>query len=248
MGSSLTYADLSLWQATCGEDLVARPALPGAIDVDVAIVGAGFTGLWTAYYLSELDPSLRIAVVEKHIAGFGASGRNGGWVSGLFPASRARLARLPGSSPAGAIALTSQLRATIDEIRRVSAEEGIDCDFTKGGTIVFARTASQLARARAEVEEARSWGDTEDDVRLLDAGESREWARAARRARGDVHAPLRSDPASHVGARARRSRRTSRRRPLRTDSSDRHRAAAGEHCRRRRHGRGRPAGHRGIHG
>ena len=175
----MTYADLSLWHATCGEDLVARPALAGDTDVDVAIVGAGFTGLWTAYYLNQLDPSLRIAIVERHIAGFGASGRNGGWVSGLFPASRSRLAQLPGSSRANAVALTTHLRATIDEIGRVVAAERIDCDFAKGGTIVFARTASQLSRARAEVAEARSWGDTEEDVRLLNAAESSEHARAA---------------------------------------------------------------------
>ena len=50
------------------------PPLPGNRDVDVAIVGAGFTGLWTAYYLAQADPGLRIAICEKEIAGFGASG------------------------------------------------------------------------------------------------------------------------------------------------------------------------------
>ncbi len=176
MGSSLTYADLSLWHATCGDDLLPRPALPGPRDVDVVIVGAGFTGLWTAYYLTELDPALRVAIVEKHIAGFGASGRNGGWVSGLFPASRAALAALPGSSRDGAIAMTSHLRDTIDEVGRVAAAEEIECSFTKGGTVVFARSASQVTRAREQVADARSWGDTDDDLRLLDAAETRRHA------------------------------------------------------------------------
>lgn len=188
MGSALTYADLSLWHATSGDDLLPRPPLPGPIDVDVAIVGAGFTGLWTAYYLAERDPSLRIAIVEKHIAGFGASGRNGGWVSDLFPASRAKLARLPGSSRTGAAATTSQLRATIDEIGRVAAAEGIDCSFRKGGNVVFARTASQLTRAHRQVVDARSWGDTEDDLRFLDAGESRQLAQMAG-AQGATYTP-----------------------------------------------------------
>src|SRR5688572_20303700 len=80
----MSFAD-SLWHETAGESFKARAPLPGDIDVDVAIVGAGYTGLWTAYYLHSIDPSLRIALVERKIAGFGASGRNGGWCSALFP-------------------------------------------------------------------------------------------------------------------------------------------------------------------
>ena len=175
----MRYTNLSLWHATCGEELLPRPALPGSVEVDVAVVGAGFTGLWTAYYLKQIDPSLRVAILESHIAGFGASGRNGGWVSALFPASRAKLASLPGSSRAGAVALTSHLRQTIDEIGRVADEEGIDCSYAKGGTIVFARSPSQVARARQQVDESRSWGDTEEDLRWLDTGEARQHGRAA---------------------------------------------------------------------
>jgi ribulose 1,5-bisphosphate synthetase/thiazole synthase len=53
----------SLWHETAGDAFAARPPLPGDIEADVAIVGAGYTGLWTAYYLRELDPGLRIAIV-----------------------------------------------------------------------------------------------------------------------------------------------------------------------------------------
>ncbi len=70
-----------------------RPALPGDRDADVCIVGAGYTGLWTAYYLKQADPSLRIVVLEARFAGFGASGRNGGWLSGLAPGHRGLLAK-----------------------------------------------------------------------------------------------------------------------------------------------------------
>jgi ribulose 1,5-bisphosphate synthetase/thiazole synthase len=72
------YGQVCYWLETCGEDLVPRPSLDGSTDVDVAILGAGFTGLWTAWYLLERDPSLSVAVVEQAIAGYGASGRNGG--------------------------------------------------------------------------------------------------------------------------------------------------------------------------
>ena len=48
----------------------------------MAIVGGGFTGLWTAYYLKRADPSLRVCVLEQEVCGYGASGRNGGWVCG----------------------------------------------------------------------------------------------------------------------------------------------------------------------
>ena len=71
-----------------------RPSLPGNRDADVCIVGAGYTGLWTAYYLNRADPSLRIVVLEARFAGVGASGRNGGWLSGLVPGARHRMAKL----------------------------------------------------------------------------------------------------------------------------------------------------------
>src|SRR3954453_17749000 len=70
-----------------GDLATRRPPLPGPAEADVAIVGGGFTGLWTAYHLARPDPGLRIVVLEREFAGFGASGRNGGWVSGLLPIS-----------------------------------------------------------------------------------------------------------------------------------------------------------------
>src|SRR4051794_9595594 len=135
--ATASYAGLSLWHETTPTDWTPRPALDGDVEADVAVVGAGYTGLWTAYYLAEADPSLRIVVVEAEVAGFGASGRNGGWCSALFPTSL------------GA-AQDAAMRASVDEVGRVSDAEGIDCHFAKGGTIVLARSRAQLARARAE--------------------------------------------------------------------------------------------------
>ena len=132
------------------------------------MVGAGLTGLWTAYYLLRADPSLRVLVLEAEVAGFGASGRNGGWCSALFPASLTTLAGLPGSSRTAALEQHAAMRATVDEVLEVVAHEGIDAQARKGGTITLARTRVQLRQAEAEVAEARAWGLGEDDIRLLD--------------------------------------------------------------------------------
>jgi glycine/D-amino acid oxidase-like deaminating enzyme len=165
------YRSLSFWHDTEPGPLDPRPALPGDRDVDVAIVGGGFTGLWTAAYLSVLDPALRIAVLEREIAGFGASGRNGGWCSALFPASIAKVARLYGREAARA--LNRAMYDTVDEIGKITGEWGIDCHYEKGGTVNLARTPVQLERADAEVREARSFGIGADDLVLLTADEAR---------------------------------------------------------------------------
>lgn len=146
------------------------------------MVGAGLTGLWTAHYLAEADPSLRIVVVEAETAGFGASGRNGGWCSALFPASLDSLARSAGRE--AALAQHRAMRATVDEVARAAAAEGIDAQVAKGGTVVLARGPAQLARARAEVAHARTWGRGEDDLALL----GREEATALLDATGTVGA------------------------------------------------------------
>jgi glycine/D-amino acid oxidase-like deaminating enzyme len=180
------YRHLSFWHETTPDDWTPRPALPGDRDADVAIVGAGFTGLWTALYLARLEPSLRIAVVEAETAGFGASGRNGGWASALFPSSLDSIAGR--STREGALALHHAMRDSVDELLRAADEEGIDAQAAKGGTIVLARSKAQWARARNEVAGARSWGLEEDDVRLLDATEATD-VLAGTRVRGATYTP-----------------------------------------------------------
>ena len=161
------YRSLSFWHDTVPGTLAAGDPLPGDTEADVAIVGAGFTGLWTAYYLAQRDPGLRIVVCEREIAGFGASGRNGGWCSALFPASLGKLARLANRD--AAIAMQRAMQETVDEVGRVAAAEGIDCHWAKGGTVMLARSPAQLERAKAEVDEAREFGFGEADLRVLDA-------------------------------------------------------------------------------
>ncbi len=134
----------------------------------MAIVGAGYTGLWTAYYLLGADPSLRVALVEQEIAGFGASGRNGGWCSALFPVSASRLASEHGRD--AAVAQYRAMRDSVAEVIRVAATERIEADTALGGTVVLARTEPQLRRARGEVDQAREFGI---DLELLDAESAR---------------------------------------------------------------------------
>ncbi len=153
------YRGLSLWFdqiAEAGDTLAPRSALDGNIEADVAIVGGGLTGLWTAWYLVERDPSLRIIVLEKEIAGFGASGRNGGWCSALFPRSTASLARTHGRE--AAIAQRRAMIDTVDEVGRAAGRAGVACDYVKGGTLLLARTPAQLAAARADIAAAAEFG------------------------------------------------------------------------------------------
>jgi glycine/D-amino acid oxidase-like deaminating enzyme len=166
----------TLWRDTLGEDEAPRPPLPGPTAYDVVVVGAGFTGLWTAYYLARADPTLRIAVLEAEVAGFGASGRNGGWCSALFPTPWRRL--VAASSPGEALRLHRAMAATVTEIGDVLVEEDIDAHYHRGGTVTLARSAAQLTRVREEVATAHARGFAEEDDRLLDADEARAMVRA----------------------------------------------------------------------
>jgi glycine/D-amino acid oxidase-like deaminating enzyme len=167
--TGLVNGNVSFWFEDMGGRPSPRPGLPGDHEADVCIVGAGLTGLWTAYYLKKADPSLAITLVEREFAGFGGSGRNGGWASGLLAGSRDRFAKLYGAD-----AVRSQQRAmneAIDEFVGVAAAERIDADVVKGGTIRIASSTAQLARLRAGVEEDHHWGVPES--RILDRDELR---------------------------------------------------------------------------
>ena len=136
------YQDYSFWLADSGDALTPRPALQCSEEVDIAILGAGYTGLWTAYYLLRHNPDLKVAVVEREIAGYGASGRNGGWCSPRFPVSASAMARRWGSDAARDVLLA--LQSAVDEIRDVSQRESIDTCFRPAGTLTVARGAHQL--------------------------------------------------------------------------------------------------------
>jgi len=164
-GSEARYRRRSMWLDLIDEPLEPRAALPGPLDVDVAIVGGGFTGLWTAYYLAKADPGLRIAVLEKDIVGFGASGRNGGWVSPFFPASLETIEKHHGR--AQAIAMQRAMFDTVDEIGAVCAAEGIDARYNKGGVLNLATGTEQVERVREEPAYYHGWGVSEDEIMWL---------------------------------------------------------------------------------
>jgi glycine/D-amino acid oxidase-like deaminating enzyme len=134
-----------------------RPHLVGPVSADVCIVGAGLTGLWTAYYLKRADPSLAIVVVEQRYAGFGASGRNGGWLSATVPGSLERYRAARGVDAARD--LQREMIDAVDEVIRATREERIDADVVKGGTLRVAHTPAQLHRIAEAAATATWWGD-----------------------------------------------------------------------------------------
>jgi glycine/D-amino acid oxidase-like deaminating enzyme len=170
------YRSISFWLETCGDDLTPRPALNGTIDTDIAILGAGYSGLWTAYYLLKREPSLKIAIVEREIAGFGASGRNGAWCTSGFPTSPGRLASKYGKATAAAV--QRAMYEAVDEVGRVATEEGIEIDWTKGGELLVARGPEQLP---AIEHEAAVLGDLglSSHVTLLDKAQTEQRVKIA---------------------------------------------------------------------
>lgn len=163
-----------------------RPPLTADTQADVAIVGAGFTGIWTAYYLTRLEPTLRVVVLEAGRVGFGASGRNGGWCSALFPAEPERIAEEYGHEQA--VAMQRVMHECVTEVGHVARTHGIDCDWAQGGSVYLARSEAQLERAAHYVESARRFGFGPADYRLLGAVEARSRV-AATSTHGAVYTP-----------------------------------------------------------
>lgn len=161
----MRVGELGFWWASLGGQPPARPSLRGPLEADVAIVGAGYTGLWTAFYLKRARPSLRVVVLEAQRAGFGASGRNGGWVSGFFSGSPDLYEGDGGR--AGLQRLRRAMFATVGEIGSVLAEQGIAADFHHGGQLAVALDRAQLHRLRGELTGALAQGLGEEDLREL---------------------------------------------------------------------------------
>jgi glycine/D-amino acid oxidase-like deaminating enzyme len=123
--------------------------------------------LWTAWALLGREPRLRVVVLEAEHVGSGASGRNGGWLSGLMPGDRFTLARGSGGRD-GVVTLQRLLINAVDQVIEVCDQEGIDADIFKGGTLAVATNAAQMSRLEAAVEEDHRWGLTSADVHLVD--------------------------------------------------------------------------------
>ena len=176
MSSSVSDAvngGISFWYADDGLP-AAREPLGGDASADVVIVGGGYTGLWTAYYLKQAVPFLRITVLEQKFCGYGASGRNGGWLyNGI--AGRDRYAKLHGQE--AAVRLQRAMNDTVDEVIRVAEAEGFDAGIHKGGVLEVARTPSQLARLKEFHAQELAFG--EKDRELYDARRTAERIKVA---------------------------------------------------------------------
>lgn len=174
---------LSLWHDQ-GPSPTFRPPLAGRAEVDVVIVGGGYTGLWTAYYLAQARPDLSVMVLEAEFCGFGASGRNGGWCSFKFPGRREAMAADHGK-PA-VVAYQRAMLEAIDEVGRVAGREGIECDYRKGGMLLFATSKPQVERLVAYRQTLLAWGFGDEDVTWL-AGDEAGRRGAVAGARAAIH-------------------------------------------------------------
>lgn len=181
-----SWRNISLWMDQLDDPLQARPSLQTELQADVAIIGAGYTGLWTAYYLKRQAPQLRIVILEAETAGFGASGRNGGWLMGNLLGEDRLLVALPAVERKASFDL---LHGIPDEVALVVAREGIDCDLRKSGVLYCAaRYPEQEVRLREYLEELRALGLNEDDYRWLAPNELTTQLRLAN-AYGAIYSP-----------------------------------------------------------
>lgn len=155
---SMRNGNVSFWWNQVGMP-APRASLPGDAHADVAIVGAGYTGLWTAYYLAQADPTQRIVIVEQRFAGFGASGRNGGWLTNSVTGGREQYVAHFGRDAVGA--MQSEVNATVDEVIRVCVAEKIDADISRGGEFTVAQNQAQQARLEAWADGEKLWPMTD---------------------------------------------------------------------------------------
>ncbi|MEU4350117.1 FAD-dependent oxidoreductase [Streptomyces sp. NPDC023838] len=173
MSTRTINGGISFWYAQDGIPAPREP-LTGDATADVVIVGGGYTGLWTAYYLKKAVPFLNITVLEARFCGYGASGRNGGWLyNGI--AGRDRYAKLHGHE--AAVRLQRAMNDTVGEVVRAAAEESIDADVHQGGVLEVAYTPAQLGRLKAFHAAEVEFG--EKDRLLLGARETAERIRVA---------------------------------------------------------------------
>src|SRR4029453_15435065 len=163
--------DLGFWMAGLAENRPTSPRFEGEGAVDLAIIGGGYTGLWAAYFAKKLEPSLSVAVFEAEQIGYGASGRNGGWVLAMPQGNRATFARASGQGLDASRALQQEFVTGVDSVLNILQAEGIDADQHKGGALVASHTKAGVGRLVARRDADWKYGLTEDEVHLLDRDE-----------------------------------------------------------------------------
>jgi glycine/D-amino acid oxidase-like deaminating enzyme len=153
----------SLWRNQ--GSITARDCVKAANSFDVAIIGGGFSGLWSAYHLKQLQPSLKIAIFEQKYVGYGASGRNGGWASAEYPTSNSRLLKEHGVQTYKN--LRKSLIESIDEIGQIAKSNAWQIEYAKGGALVFATNKAQLTRISSEIDDEHKFLTKDQASELL---------------------------------------------------------------------------------
>ncbi|WGW11458.1 FAD-dependent oxidoreductase [Saxibacter everestensis] len=163
----------SFWLDSTVDKGTPRPRLEDDVHADYVIVGAGYTGLWTAYWLARESPGARIVILEQDRVGYGASGRNGGWITGKTVGLRKNLVKSARGREA-VLEMEKYCHKAVFEIADLFETNGIDIGAARSGWMQIARTESELARLRHHVEDDYSWGLVDDDIRLLGGKETRD--------------------------------------------------------------------------
>jgi glycine/D-amino acid oxidase-like deaminating enzyme len=163
IGNYNAIMNSSLWRGV--EQITARKSLTSNKTFDVAIIGGGFSGLWSAFHLKQIQPSLSIAIFEQNYVGFGASGRNGGWASAEYPTSSARLIKEHGSQVYQN--LRNSLIESIDEIGQIAKTNNWLIEYAKGGSLVFATNNAQLSRISKDIDNEHNFLNSDEVKQLL---------------------------------------------------------------------------------
>jgi glycine/D-amino acid oxidase-like deaminating enzyme len=155
-----------LREALAGEPAAlstAAPPLAGSATADVVVLGGGYTGLWTAWRLTELEPGARIVVIEADICGGGPSGRNGGFVTGWWD-ELPRLIERHGAD--GALAIARAIDGAVDEVGAWCATNGVDAWYAKAGALTVSAAPAQDGPGRAAVEACWALGVADEFLEL----------------------------------------------------------------------------------
>ena len=141
--------------AAAGYLATAAPPVRGTVTADVVIVGGGYTGMWTALRITDLEPGARVVIVEADICGGGPSGRNGGFITNWWDEFPTLLERY---GPDGARAVGDAMETAVDEIGAFCASHGIDAWYTKRGSLTASAAPAQDGGWRPAVEALHAHG------------------------------------------------------------------------------------------
>jgi glycine/D-amino acid oxidase-like deaminating enzyme len=151
----LPDSPLSLWLDTYGP-YQSEPPLQGTLEVDVAVIGGGFTGMVTAYELKRAEPAMRVAVLEARTAGYGASGRNGSFAMTVVGLGFGTTALIKGKQFLKEAHI--YMERAVDCTDELILREGLDCDRIRPGFLRAATTKGYIKRLQDDIELMTSLG------------------------------------------------------------------------------------------